>query len=411
MAYKKKKDDTKPVKKKLKGPDDIDGFEEMTPMQKMRALALINETDEGKLVPASDFDANLRFLQVPDICLQWAMGRPGYAMGRIKVLMGYEGSSKTSQQLWLANLAFLQGGIAAAVYVEHADSTFHIKQYVLPEFLPYFMCYPCDTLEEAIKKSYEIQDQFAMIDPEGLIPKVQIFDSIAGATQEKLLDEEYEPGAPKPGGIGAIMSDFVNAMQVRIARTQTLWAVNNQAKDNIPIGQQMGPPVSKIDKMVGKGGRALPFHATYHEIVDKVGSLKEESDLTVSGKLVDGFKSKLTFKKNKLGVPMREVFYNVVWGQGFDFVPHTMAFLLAGGVCGLESRKAGNKGTLFFSKELGVSEKGAISRDEMYALIHSPEHLPKFQRELDVIVDVDPTCGRDAIPIIHGAIPPPPPTE
>jgi RecA/RadA recombinase len=402
--------ETKEKKKKLKGPDDIEGFSDMNPMQKMRALALLNEVDEGKVIPASDFDANLRFLEVPDICYQWALGRPGYAMGRIEVLMGYEGSSKTSKQLWLANLAFQQGGLAAAVYVEHADSTFHMQQYVRPEFMPYFMCYPCDTLEEAIRRSYEIQDKFAQLDPEGLVPKVQIFDSIAGATQEKLLDEEYEPGAPKPGGIGGIMSDFVNAMQTRISRTNTLWAVNNQAKDGIPIGH-VGPPIAEIDKMVGKGGRALPFHATYHEIVKKTGTIKVESDMMDSGKIAEGFESRLTFKKNKLGIPLREVFYDVVWHKGFDFTRHTMEFLAVTKTCGMMSRAGGNKGKLYYSKDLGVTEKNAIPMREMYALVHSPEHLPKFQRELEVITEIADTSGREAVPRMAAELPPPAPPE
>lgn len=407
MAKKATAAEKKEPKKKRIGPKDIPGWDEMSPMARGRAIALANSVeDEGKVIPASDFDIDLLFLRVPDIRFQWALSRPGYAMGRIESLMGYEGSSKTSFQFWLANLAMMQGGLAAAVFVEHADSSFHMGQYILPEFMPYFICRKCDTLEDAIKESYRIQDEFAEIDPEGLVPKVQIFDSVAGATQEKLLDEDYEPGAPKPGGIGGIMSDFVNAMQTRISRTNTLWAVNNQAKDQIPIGWT-GAPMPEIEKMVAKGGRAIPFHSTYQQIVKKTGPVKGASDLTRSGKEVEGFEAKMTFKKNKLGLPMREVFYDVIWGEGFVFHEHTLEFLVMGKILGVTDKAGGSKGKLFYSKELGIRDTAALNALEMYQAIHSSELLPKFQRELGVIVDVATSSGREAAPA--GLVPPPPP--
>ena len=403
--------EAKAPKKKRVLPADIPGWDTMNPMERGRAIALANSVEaEGKVIPASDFDIDLLFLQVPDICLQWALSRPGYAMGRIQSLMGYEGSSKTSYQFWLANLAMMQGGLASAVFVEHADSTFHMGQYIRPEFMPYFICRKCDTLEDAIKESYRIQDEFDEIDPEGVIPKVQIFDSVAGATQQKLLDEDYEPGAPKPGGIGGIMSDFVNAMQTRISRTNTLWAVNNQAKDQIPVGWT-GAPMPEIEKMVAKGGRAIPFHSTYQQIVKKQGAIKGASDVTASGKISEGFKAKMTFKKNKLGLPMREVFYDVVWGEGFVFRDHTLDFLSMGGILGLKDKPGGKSGTLYFSEDLGISTTAALNAKEMYEAIHSPEFLPKFQRELGVIIDIASSSGRGAVPICAqpSRLPPAPP--
>lgn len=409
---------TKKVERAGKGikPEDIPGWDDMGPMEKHRAFALASSVGGvGELIPASDFDIGLNFIEVPDICMQWALGRPGYALGRIQAMMGYEGSSKTSFQYWLANLTLQQGGMAAAVFVEHADSTFHMGQYIRPEFLDYFMCYKCDTLEEAIRTSYKVMEDFSKIDPEGEIKKFLIFDSVAGATQEKLLDEESEPGAPKPGGIGGIMSDFVNAMKTRIARTNTLWGVNNQAKDNIPIGFT-GAPLPEIEKLVAKGGRAIPFHATYNQIVKRGRTAKVASQMTASGKVVEGFEAKLTFKKNKLGVPMREVQYDVVWNQGFVFQAHTMEFLSMGSILGLKSRSGGSKGTLYYSKELGISETAALNETEMYAAIHSPELLPKFQKELGVITEVAKSSGRGAVPanrdekiVVQTAPQPPPP--
>lgn len=403
----------KKTKKKTVSPSSIPGWDEMSPIQRSRALALANSIDDaGRVIPASDFDSNLQMIHVPDICYQWALGRPGYATGRIQVLMGYEGSSKTSKQFALANWTMQQGGIARAVFVEHADSTFHMKQYISEDMMPYFMCHVCDTLEEAIAESYRILNEYEQIDPENKVKKFLLFDSVAGATQEKLLEDESEPGAPKPGGIGAIMSDFVNAMKTRIHNTNTLWAVNNQGKDQIPTGFAARVPMSEDEKMIGKGGRALPFHATYQERVKRAGQIKGDTDV---GRVMEGFEVKLKFRKNKLGVPGREISYNVEWGKGIQFVPHTMAFLSAGRVCGMmDQAGAGSRPKTYYSKEMGISKASALNAEEMYAAVHSPEYLPMFQRELDVITDISGSSGRDPVPVLsecHEAQeePPPPP--
>lgn len=373
----------RPKKKKEESVDTTG----LSALEKFRAMALEKMGD--KAVAASDFDCDLVFLKVPDLAYQWALGRPGYALGRIQTLMGFEGSSKTSKQLWLANLCLEQGGLAAAVFVEHADSTSHMRNYIKDQnLLDNFMCFPCDTLEEAMEMSFKIDDIFQQVDPDNKLLKMQFFDSVAGATQEKLLEEDREMGAPKPGGIGGIMADFVNKMKTKISRSNTLWCVNNQARDGIDIGFS-GAPKPEIEKLVAKGGRALPFAATYQEIVKKGGTLKTESDLSHKGKIVEGFSVTLTFKKNKLGCPLRDVRYDVVWGEGLVFHEYTMEWLTMAGFMGLEKRSGGSQGTKYYSTEMGVSEKDAISCKKMYDLVHSDEWMPVFQKLLGIIVEPD----------------------
>jgi recombination protein RecA len=386
----------------------------LSALQRFRAAA-INKLGSDA-VAASDFDCDLTFLKVPDLAYQWALGRPGYAMGRIQTLMGFEGSSKTSKQLWLANLVLEQGGLAAAVFVEHADSTFHMKNYIpKQEHLDNFMCFPCKTLEQAIKRSYEIDNIFREVDPDNKLLKMQFFDSIAGATQEKLLEEDREMGAPKPGGIGTIMADFVNAMKTRISISNTLWCVNNQAREGIDIGFS-GPPKAELEKLVAKGGRALPFAATYQEVVKKGGSHKAESVLSKKGKIVEGFAVKLSFRKNKLGVPYREVNYDVIWGEGLAFHEYTMEWLEMAEFMGIEKRNGGAHGTKYFSKEMGISSDDALPCKQMYDLVHSDEWMPKFQKVLGIITEIDVRSEvrlrqqkTDETPVLCLTPPPPPP--
>ena len=363
----------------------LEKLDKKNPLEMARILAMSGAKKKwgrsDAIIPAANLDDGLTFIQVPDLLYQWAMQRPGYALGKIRATIGFEGSSKTSSQLWLADLCMQQGGLAGGIFVEHADSTTHMRNYIGAQFLPNFLCYVAETLEEAIDMSYECQRDWEMIDKHigTSLPKLQIFDSIAGATQERLLEDDAEPGAPRPGGIGKVMADFVNVMHTYIRRTNALWAVNNQAREVQEYGFAGMLPKAEIEKLVAKGGKAVPFHASYFEVLKKGSTLKD------SGKAVEGFETKLTFKKNKYGVPMRELHYDVVWGKGFVFQTHTMESFAGSKIMGL-NRITGGK---YYSKDMGISEKQAIPEEQMYALIHSPEWMPRFQEKLGIITDVN----------------------
>lgn len=436
-----KKPDTAPAEKKARiyTAELEDLIRGKSPLEAQRIIAAFTQKARygrnDAVITAAHLDDGLSFIDVEDLGYQWAMQRPGYAAGKIQSLIGFEGASKTSKQLWLANLAMKQGGQAAGVFVEHADSTTHMRNYIAPEFLDLFTCHIAETFEEGIEMTYNIQRDWEFQDKffvdrkkeikerlKDMLPKVkkltdkqrsdndpiwaehsaltvelgqvelyikglkrvQIFDSIAGATQEKLLKDDAEPGAPKPGGIGGIMSDFVNAMKTRIRRTSTLWAVNNQARSGIPIGwaaQAAAAHAPEIEKLVAKGGKALPFHASFFEVIDKNGSIKSED------KVIEGFEATLTFKKNKYGVPMRKVHYNVEWGKGLAFMPHTLEQFVQGKILGLASESVRGKGKMYWAKDIGVSKASSLNDVEMYELIHSPEIKPRFQQVLGIITD------------------------
>jgi RecA/RadA recombinase len=130
-----------------------------------------------------------------------------------------------------------------------------------------------------------------------------------------------------------------------------------------------------MDKIVATGGRAIPFAATYWVIIKKQAAIK------TGGEKV-GFKVKLTLKKNKLREPFGEVYYNVKFRESLDFCEDTLELFLPASFCGLKKSKKG-----YFSDELGVPDSNALTAQEMYNLIHSPEHIEKFQEELDIILN------------------------
>lgn len=362
----------KPSKKRESGaPDAPKG---MDPMQAFLAMA-----HEYGSVDASKIDEKFKFLYVPDLYCQWGMKRPGYVLGRIKTTIGAEGCGKSSELYSDCALAIRQGGLAAIVALEEADTSIHIRAYA-QELTPMIRLFPAKTLEEGIQKSYDVLDMFEKIDPEGKIPKVLGFDSVAGATMEKLLEEDAEPGQPKPGGIGAIMADFVNVMKTRIVPNNCLWHVINQAREAIPIGWsamfQQNTPM--IEKLVAKGGKALPFHSSYFEVLTRGSTLKVEDE--EGDKLPTGFAITKQWKKNKTGTPFDKISYLVEWHKPFNFAPITMEVLASGRVLGVQVEKK-----RYWCDRMGITKEHRMKAEEIYPLIHSPQWMPYFQQELGVI--------------------------
>jgi RecA/RadA recombinase len=337
----------------------------------MESAALIGSKFGAEVVSSAvDEDKNLKFLEVPDLVSQWSLGRKGYALGRILYVMGFEGASKTSFSLWVANLAYRAGGFAAMVETEQASSAEHMSYYLdSPEK---FRVYHPETIEDAMSITVSILNSYAKIDPEGLIPKVLILDSIAGSTDERTTEDEDTILKSKVGGTAKLIKDATNLIKIKLKQTNTLWVVLNQARDHIDTsGGLMRIP--EIDKIVSTGGRAIPFAATYWAILKKQAAIKEAGDKV-------GFKVKMTYKKNKLRVPGNETYYHVKYSDTLDFVEETMAYLSMTPTYGIIKTKKG-----YYCEEIGISEEEAISAEKMYELIHSPEHKPMFQEMLGII--------------------------
>jgi RecA/RadA recombinase len=371
---------------------------------KTEELALLNPLDQYFVESASSIeekygldrvssaleeDANLKYLEVPDLGLQWSLGRKGFALGRVMQVMGSEGSSKTSFALWVANICMKSGGIAAMVETEMASSTRHMKNYLnSPEK---FRIFHADTIEDGLKMTIDQLNLFLRIDPHGAIPKVLIFDSIAGSSEARTQNDEENFVQARVGGSAKVIKDATNLIKCKLKETNTLWIVLNQGREIIQTGFG-GGLIPDIDKMIGSGGKAIPFAATYWLILKRHAATKEDG-------ATSGFKVKGVFKKNKLAEPGRVFYFNVKWGESFDFVESTTNLLAAalplqektdtdepvqkGGILGLQAAKGGT----FFSEELDIDRTEAMKAEEIYKLAHSEEYYKRCQQELGVPIE------------------------
>lgn len=365
-------------KKSLPDASDINIADLKNKTAAERALILMQGGMSKKFPTAKIFngktiDETPLFIEVPDLSMQYALGRVGYACGRINYILGFEGSSKTTNLLWKINLALKQGGLAALVEWENALDPDHIAYYVEePEKL---QIWKADSLEEGMEMTRELLKIFGDADPDGLLPKIIGADSIGGSIMKRALEDKHEIGDARVGGSGLYMSAAVGLINNLCARTNTLWCPIGQAREEIPTGFS-GPPKADLEKIVAKGGKALPFHSTYWEVLKRGATLKGDSGKT-------GFTVRSTFKKNKKGVQFREYTYDVEFYKGLNFSQHTMDFLSLGHIGGLQEKK-----NRFWCEPMGISESDKKEPEEMYAIVHSPQHIGRFQEALGIRRDM-----------------------
>jgi len=325
---------------------------------------------------ATEEDGNLQYIYVPDLGFQWALGRKGFALGRVMQILAAEGSGKTSLGLWIADLCMRAGGLSCLIETEQAGSTKHMRAYLSkPEE---FRVFHPTSIEGAMRMTLDQLNLFLKLDPEGEIPKCIVIDSIAGSSDERLEEDEENFVQQKVGGVSKQLKDWLNLCKNKIKETNTLLVLVNQGREAIATGFAARVPVAEIDKLIGSGGKAIPFVSTYNLILKRQSALKDSS-----GEEKDGFKTKLTLKKNKIGVPFREINYNIRWNKSFDFVEATTSMLASGEIGGFQQVK----GPKFFSDEMGIPKERALTAQEFYDFAHDPSRIEVFQQELDIVLD------------------------
>ncbi len=371
----------------------VEKFDPLTYFRRESIKAGVDTYGESRanaVCDASVLDLDFQHLVVPDLFHQWGLGRIGYVLGRIKLIAGMEGASKSSSLYYDCNLAISQGGLASIVALEEADSSSHIENYVDPTKV---MIWKAETLEEGMEMSLKIQKIYYDIDQRmGLknpIPKVQGFDSIAGATEaamaidfdEDVEEQEQDQSHSRVGGIAKTMKSFFNTMKTGIVQTGTLWVALNQAREQIYTGMEAQFMMRKAlrDRLALTGGRAQRFAASYLEFHQKGRTSKEVSEGDEDVKLSTGFDVTIDWIKNKTGIPDRKITRKVAFGRSFDYSSHTIPFLSASRICGMSVNKK-----RYWCDEVGVDENHKVEDHIMYEIVHRPEHMWKFQKELGI---------------------------
>ena len=330
--------------------------------------------DPHEIASAEEVAKHVKYMWVPDLVHQWALGRPGYALGRIMHLLGKEGAGKTTKIYRMMRYAFEAGGLGAMVETEDAISLEHMQNCLGPYYEQFqqLVTNP-DSIEAGFTQLDIYLDTFEKIDPEGKLPKVLAFDTIAGSGTARLRKGDYKIGSHGSYGEKAkIVADGLEHFKPMLKKTKTLLILGNQGKEEIAEGFAGTLPKREVDKIKGQGGRGLDFYTTYWAYV-KRGSTITGGD----GKV--GFNTTTTFRKNKMRFPDRTFMEALVYDGLDGWEVPTLKALEAMGTFGLHGARG-----KWWCSNIGVEKRDGISSIEMHNLIHSPQWVGWFMENLDI---------------------------
>lgn len=256
--------------------------------------------------PAVDVEA----IPTGSLGLDAALGIGGLPRGRIIEIFGTEASGKTTLALHIVAQAQKLGGVCAYVDVEQAlDASYADRIGVTTKNL--LISQP-NGGEEAL----QIVD--SLVRSKAL--DVVIVDSVAALTPKS--EVEGQIGDAQIGAQARLMSQAMRMLTASIAKTNTLVVFINQVRTNIQAtGYGQNPEVTA-------GGRALKFYASVRIDVRRIAHIKK-------GETVIGGNIKAKVVKNKVGVPFKQVEYDIIYGEG---ISREAEILVMGEKCGVVTR-------------------------------------------------------------------------